>query len=104
MPRPAVANVHVLSDFRLRVEFDNGETRIFDAKPHLQGPWLGMLKNFGFFDCAFPNGRTVEWPEGQTIDPDVLYDESVAIAEDGAMKNAKRLFRKGWALLYGKFT
>ena len=80
--RPAVANVHVLSDFRLRVEFDNGETRIFDAKPHLQGPWLGMLKNFGFFDCAFPNGRTVEWPEGQTIDPDVLYDESVAIAED----------------------
>ena len=32
MPRPAVANVHVLSDFRLRVEFDNGETRIFDAR------------------------------------------------------------------------
>lgn len=65
--RPAVANVHVLSDFRLRVEFDNGETRIFDAKSYIQRHKLKMLKSVGYFALAFPNGRAVEWPRGETI-------------------------------------
>ena len=80
--RPAVANVHVLSDFRLRVEFDNGETRIFDAKSYIQRHKLKMLKSVGYFALAFPNGRAVEWPRGETIDLEALYDGSVAIAED----------------------
>ena len=55
--RPAVANVHVLSDFRLRVEFDNGETRIFDAKSYIQRHKLKMLKSVGYFALSLsPTG------------------------------------------------
>ena len=74
--------MHVLSDFRLRVEFDNGENAHLRRQATSPRPMARDVEKFGFFDCAFPNGRTVEWPEGQTIEPDVLYDNSVAIAED----------------------
>ena len=77
-----MANVHVLSDFRLRVEFDNGETRIFDAKSHLQRHMLKMLKSVGYFDSRFPQRARRGMAARRDDRPEALYDGSVAIAED----------------------
>ena len=37
MLRPTAINVTVQKDYTLKVFFNNGETKIFDVKPYIQG-------------------------------------------------------------------
>ena len=73
MLRPTAISVQTLSDYLLRVEFDNGEIGVFDVKPYIKGEWFGELADEGYFRTVFTNGITVEWADGQDICPDDLY-------------------------------
>ena len=73
MLRPTAVAVKPLSDYRLEVEFDNGEVGLFDVKPYIKGPWFGELRDEALFKSVFVNGMTVEWENGQDICPDKLY-------------------------------
>ena len=46
-PRPV--DVKPLNDYELLVTFQNGEKKVFDAKPILSLPLYQPLKNKGFF-------------------------------------------------------
>lgn len=78
MLRPTAKIVKPLTDYKLEIEFDSGEKKIFDVKPYIKGEWYSELQDIEYFNSVFANGYTVEWPNGQDICPDELYYNSVA--------------------------
>jgi hypothetical protein len=73
---PRVTSVEPMEDFRLLVEFTNGEHCLFDAKRLFDYPAFERLKNEEFFKLATVAYGTVTWPEGIDYCPDTLYIES----------------------------
>ena len=71
-----VTRVTPQSDFRLVLEFENGERRIFDMQKYIdQKPWV-RLKEGAAFRLAFVEHGTVAWPGNIDIDPETLYELS----------------------------
>lgn len=73
-----------LENYRLQVEFDNGEVRIFDVKPLIRGSWMGELADKAYFKTVRIGGLSVEWPHEQDICPDQLYENSVPVTLESA--------------------
>lgn len=70
-------NVTPMEDYKILIEYDNFEKRIFDVKPYISGSWYGKLSDYSFFKTVRVSGKTVEWADGQDIAPHELYDLSV---------------------------
>ena len=66
-----------LQDYTLLIVFSNGEHRLFDVKPYINGSWYGKLADEGVFKSVHVAGNTVEWADGQDIAPHELYELSV---------------------------
>lgn len=73
-PRPV--NVKPLKDYKLLVTFQNGEKKIFDAKPLLSMSLYQPLRNEGLFLQAKTDGMCVYWNENIDLCPDRLYTDS----------------------------
>ena len=79
MLRPTATEVTPLDNYKLIVTFDNGERKLFDVNPYINGTWYGELGNQSYFKAVSVDGFTVVWPNGQDICPDELYDSGVPI-------------------------
>ena len=77
MLKPHITKVIPLKNYRLYLQFENGEQRIFDVTPYLSGDWFGELKDPKVFATAHCDGHTVVWQNGQDIAPHELYDNSL---------------------------
>ena len=77
MLRPTAVSVTAADDYKLRINFDNGEQKIFDVKPYIKGEWYGQLNDVDYFRKVTVNGYSLEWPNGQDICPDDLYYSSI---------------------------
>lgn len=77
MLRPTAKNAVALPDYKLRIQFDNGEIKIFDVKPYIKGNWYSELADPSYFKSVTTNGYSVEWANGQDLCPDELYFNSV---------------------------
>ena len=86
MLRPTVTKAIPGDDYRLLLEFNNGEKKSFDVKPYIKGSWFGMLKDKLYFSQIKTNVFNIEWPDGQDICPDDLYFNSVAIYSSNSKK------------------
>lgn len=73
-PRPI--DVKPLDDYELLITFQNGEKRVFDAKPILAFPLYQPLKNKGFFTLVKADGMCIYWNEDVDICPDMVYSQS----------------------------
>ena len=78
-----------MTDYRIFLTFDNGEKKVFDVTPYINGDWYGKLKDIHFFNTVHVSGRTIEWADGQDIAPHELYDDSVVITNQHAFTNIK---------------
>ncbi len=76
---PMAIKVKPLQNYRLLVEFDNGEARVYDAAPLIRGDWFGQLRNVDLFNTVHIAGISVEWAEGQDVCPDDLYYNSILV-------------------------
>lgn len=76
-PRPV--SVKPLDNYKLYINFDNGENKIFDVMPYLSGDWFGKLKDKSEFETVHIINRHVEWNGGQDIAPHELYENSVNV-------------------------
>jgi hypothetical protein len=79
---PAVKSVKAIEAYRLLLEFDNGQCRIFDVMPLLsKGRFRGLAspEAFSRVRVAFD---TIQWENGLDLDPEYLYERSVAIPCD----------------------
>ena len=77
--RPRAIAVTPLENYRLLLTFDNHERKIFDVTPYSHGNWYGELQNPDIFKSVRIAGLSVEWPNGQDICPDCLYNDSVSV-------------------------
>ncbi|MFZ4616675.1 MAG: DUF2442 domain-containing protein [Rectinemataceae bacterium] len=75
-----VLSVQPLSGFRLALEFENGEKRIFDMLPLMEKRPFDRLKDVRLFSRARIDYGTVVWPGNIDIAPETLYMESTPAA------------------------
>jgi hypothetical protein len=71
-----IAAVAPLNGFRVRVDFTDSSEREVDLEPYLRGPIFEPLRRDRTLFAAVqvdPVLRTLVWPNGADIDPDVLY-------------------------------
>lgn len=77
--RPRVKQATALPEHRLLITFDNGEKRVFDAKPLLRYPCFSPLQDASFFKTVRVAYGTVAWDGDIDYCPDTLYDESTPV-------------------------
>jgi hypothetical protein len=70
---PKVIQVEPLPDSTLRLFFDNGEVKRFDATPYLNKGIFVELQNPHYFQQVKPCFGGVQWPHGQDFSADTLY-------------------------------
>jgi len=75
--RPRITAVKPMDDYALLLTFDNGETRIFSAKPLLSIRAFEPLRNRGLFEAAQVAYGSVAWPGDIDCCPDTLYEQSI---------------------------
>ncbi|NTV66348.1 MAG: DUF2442 domain-containing protein [Chlorobaculum sp.] len=81
---PRVSKVTPLEEYKLRIEFNNGETGEYDCTPLLEFGVFKELKNVQYFKSVTVVGGTVAWPNEQDICPDTLYLDSIRLSEKRA--------------------
>ena len=82
---PRVASVVARDDHKLEIEFQNGETGLYDCTPLLDFGVFQELRDIRYFKQARAEVGTVVWPHEQDICPDTLYvDSKKLVAGRGA--------------------
>lgn len=71
-----VVDASYLSDYKIRVAFDNGELKIADSSKWIGGGVFEPLQDKEYFKKFFIDGWTISWPNGADIAPETLYEES----------------------------
>lgn len=77
---PRAKKVRSLGEYKIEVEFTNGEVRVFDVSPLLNLPVYEPLKNRSYFERVFVEHGIVQWPNEIDISPDMLYLDSKEVA------------------------
>lgn len=73
---PYVKDLTPLPGYRLLLNFENGETRVFDATPYLERGVFVRIKNPALFNLAKVVAGSVEWPGEIDLSHDTLYLKS----------------------------
>ena len=81
MKRPDILSVVGKPDKTLELRYSNGERRIFDVKPYIEGSWFGELSDDSYFRSVhiINGGKGIEWSNGQDIAPNELYELSTLL-------------------------
>lgn len=77
----AVKTVKPINNYNLILTFDNGEKRQFDMKPYLNKGIFQELKDISKFNSVRVSFDTIEWDNEADLDPEILYENSVAVVE-----------------------
>lgn len=76
---PRVKRAEPLPDYKLQLEFTNGEQRRFDAAPLLAHAAFAPLKDEAFFRLVRVEYGTICWPGDIDYCADTLYAQSEKI-------------------------
>lgn len=76
MLQPKISDVKPLPEYKLLLQYETGERKLFDVTPYISGDWFGKLKDADYFNTVRVAGPSVEWAGGQDIAPHELYDNS----------------------------
>lgn len=79
MLQPKLTSVEPIAPLKLRLVYETGEIKLFDAAPYANGPWFGELREASYFQTVriLPGGIGIEWDNGQDIAPHELYECSI---------------------------
>ena len=97
-----VVDVEVVGAYTVRVRFDDGEERVIDFRPVLEGPLYGPLRDETLFRQVQidPEAHTLVWPNGADFDPETLHDwpkhadALIRMAQRWAKEETKRVGSK----------
>lgn len=70
---PRVRTVNPTDDYKLELEFDDGQCRVYDCTHLLDFGVFRKLHTIPYFRRAKALDGTVVWPHEQDICPDTLY-------------------------------
>ncbi len=86
---PRVNAVVPTNEYRLQIEFSNGEVGVFDCSSLLGFGVFRELKDIAYFKQASVAHGTVVWPNEQDICPDTLYEDSVKLTAQNAEQSVQ---------------
>lgn len=69
-----VDEAEYISEYKLRLKFNNNEIKKVNLKDELYGEIFEPLKNKEFFQEFFISHNTVEWKNGADFAPEFLYE------------------------------
>lgn len=71
-----VVSIETVSEYALRIRFDDGSEQVIDFRPFLAGELLGPLRDLEMFNRVTidPEVHTLVWPNGADFDPATLHD------------------------------
>ena len=71
-----IVAVNIVSDYSLRIQFDDGMERIINFRPVLAGELFGPLRDLELFARVTIDreAHTLVWPNGADFDPATLHD------------------------------
>ena len=71
-----IEDVRHIEEYRLRIRFDNGETKDVDLKDELYGEVFEPLRDPAMFQqvAVNPETGTIEWPNGADLAPEYLFE------------------------------
>ena len=72
-----VVKVEAEPGYLLRLEFENGEKRVFNMSAYMDKRPFVRIKDFSLFALAKVDYGTVVWPGNIDIAPETLYDRSI---------------------------
>lgn len=79
LPVVDVVGVTLLGRYLVELEFEDGQVRVIDLEPYLEGPMFERLRDDYDLFCQVevdPRAGTIVWPTGADISPRTLYAES----------------------------
>ena len=78
-----VTDVAYAGEYKLLIQFEDGETKLVDLEPHLDGPVFEPLRGMAYFKSFQLNSDidTVVWPNNADFSPDFLYSVGMPIRE-----------------------
>lgn len=89
-----VTDAAYVSDYKIRIRFENDEVKLVDLGPHLDGPIFEPLREISYFRSftVNPDVDTVTWPNNADFSPEFLYEIGESIGEHSAdgLKSARR--------------
>lgn len=71
----SVISVKPLDDYRLFLEFENNEQKVFDVKPYLEIGKFKELKDERLFRSVKVKFDSIEWDNMLDLDPELLYQK-----------------------------
>nr|VFK54357.1 MAG: Protein of unknown function (DUF2442) [Candidatus Kentron sp. TUN]VFK54863.1 MAG: Protein of unknown function (DUF2442) [Candidatus Kentron sp. TUN]VFK60168.1 MAG: Protein of unknown function (DUF2442) [Candidatus Kentron sp. TUN] len=74
---PSVKKVSTRNDYRIFIEFDNGECGTLDMAPYLNFGVFDRIRDPDLFRQVRVAFDTVEWANGIDLDPEFVYERSV---------------------------
>lgn len=85
-----ITQVHPAGGFRVRLTFDDGVEREVDLGDVGRGPMFEPLKDPDFFRKVRVDeeSRTIVWPNGLDLDPDVLRGTHVPAESEAPVEGA----------------
>ncbi len=85
-----VKKVSYESDYKLRIRFDNGVTKIVDLAAMLKDAknLFEDLKNIDYFKLVECDGFSICWPNGIDVCPDLLYKTGKTVSRTGKQRRA----------------
>ena len=76
---PRIKSIKALDDFFIEINYKNGEKKLYDFKKNFNFIFYKNLNNLEYFKLAKSTETTIEWPKGEDIDPNDLYENSISI-------------------------
>jgi len=73
-----VKNVKPLDNYKLLLEFGNGEKKVFDVSPYLSIGKFSELRDLSIFTSVIVKFDSIEWVNHLDIDPEFLYEKSIS--------------------------
>ena len=95
MLQPKIISVEAISNHMLLLVYDTKEIKLFNVKPYIKGEWYSQLQDESYFKAVMTDGWIVEWPNGQDIAPEELYEQSSNVSEDDLIAiSAKHILKE----------
>ncbi len=73
-----ILDVDYMGEYKLRIKFSDGVTKLVDLKPYLTGEVFGELLDKSKFIQYGLTCVTIEWANGADLAPEFLYEIGTA--------------------------
>ena len=84
-----VTEARHVAGHKIKVRFEDGQTKLVDLGSHLDGPIFEPLRDPAYFRRFTVNSEidTIVWPNNAGFSPDILYEIRQEISEQPAKRD-----------------